>query len=91
MLERLKVKRKSNDELILDISDGDCFIHSDYNIIADPIEMACAIERKDGVIILYMEQGAYVIHKDYTAIEELPNGKTIYTEQRILEQGWEKY
>ena len=90
MLERLKVKRKSNDELILDISDSNCFIHSDYNIIVDPIEKAFAIERNDGLTIIYMEQGSYIIHNDYTAIEELPNGKTIYTEQRILEQGWGK-
>ena len=91
MLERLKVKRKSNDELILDISDSNCFIHSDYNIIADLIENAIAIERNDGLTIMYMEQGSYIIHKDYTVIEELPNGKTVDTEQRILEQGWEKY
>lgn len=90
MVERLKVKRKSNDELILDISDDNCFVHSDYDIIVDPIEKAVAIERNDGLTIMYMEQGSYIIHKDYTAIEELPNGKTIDTEQRILEQGWEK-
>ena len=91
MLERLKVKRKSNNELILDIREGNSYVHSDYNIIIDLIENAIAIERNDGLTIMYMEQGLYIIHKDYTAIEELPNGKTVDTEQRILEQGWEKH
>lgn len=91
MVERLKVKRKSNDELILDISDSNCFIHSDYTIMFDPTEDVIAIERNDGVIILYISDNAYVSHKDYTVIEYYPDGKTVDTEQRILEQGWEKH
>ena len=74
MLERLKVKRKSNDELILDIREGNSYVHSDYKVIINPLDLSPAIQRNDDVVILYRELNAYMIHKDYTPIKEYPDG-----------------